>query len=165
VQKDTESQLKQEDSESEQNTDNYKEFVVTLYFYSPEEKGLAAESREVKIQYESELLPVIIGELINGPRTLLLSQTLPLKTRLLDCRVEGDTVYLNFSSEIKTNFYGGAFSEKMLIYSVVNSLTEISDHKKVQFLIEGETIESLAGHVYIGEPLSRNEILIKTRSL
>jgi germination protein M len=49
----------------------------------------------------------------------------------------------------------------MTVYSIVNSLTEISPIKGVQILVEGNERNSLVGHVDISMPLLRDEDWIK----
>ena len=48
----------------------------------------------------------------------------------------------------------------MTVYSIVNSLTQFEDIEKVQILIAGEEIETLAGHMDLAYPLERDESLI-----
>jgi spore germination protein GerM len=47
------------------------------------------------------------------------------------------------------------------VAAVVNTLTEFPDIHKVQILVEGKTVETLSGHMSVGQPLSRSEGIIK----
>jgi germination protein M len=49
----------------------------------------------------------------------------------------------------------------MTLYSLVNSLTEVPEIKQVQIQINGANLDSLAGHVDLTNPLTRDESLIK----
>ena len=49
----------------------------------------------------------------------------------------------------------------LLMYSIINTVCEFQDVKRVQFLIEGESAERLAGNVYIRAPLLKNPGLIR----
>jgi germination protein M len=49
----------------------------------------------------------------------------------------------------------------MTINSIVNSLTELTGIKKVQILINGTKVDTLAGHADLSQALSRNESIIK----
>ena len=49
----------------------------------------------------------------------------------------------------------------MTVYSIVNTLTEISQIKGVQILVEGNEKKTLIGHVDISMPLLRDEDWIK----
>ena len=49
----------------------------------------------------------------------------------------------------------------MTIYSIVNSLTKLDGIHKVQLLVEGQKIETLAGHFDTSEPLEPDNNLVK----
>ncbi len=49
----------------------------------------------------------------------------------------------------------------LLMYSMINTVCEFPDVKRVQFLVEGESAERLAGNVYIRTPLLKNPGLIR----
>ena len=52
----------------------------------------------------------------------------------------------------------------MTVYSVVNSLAlNFPEAKRVQFLVEGEEIETIAGHLSLRHPISPKPDLIKKR--
>jgi len=103
----------------------------------------------------------IIEELIKGPTRSDLTKTMPDGTRLISLEVTNGVAYVNFSREFKENHWGGSSGETMTLYSVVDSLTELPEIKKVQFLIEGNKTDTLAGHYDILNPLDRDPTLIK----
>ena len=49
----------------------------------------------------------------------------------------------------------------MLVGSIVNTLTEFPEVKKVQILIDGTHVETLSGHMDLSEPLVRMTELLK----
>lgn len=132
--------------------------VLTLYFGNQDASGVAPEERTVTRRAEP-MEELIIRELIKGPRTDL-NKTIPDGTKLLSIEVKDAVAYVNFSKEFQTNHWGGSAGETITLYSVVNSLTELSYIDSVQFLIEGKKVESLAGHWSIDEPIERDESLI-----
>ena len=52
--------------------------------------------------------------------------------------VKGDKVVLDFSEEFINNHKGGVELEKLTVYSIVNTLTELNEVNSVQFLINGK---------------------------
>ena len=82
--------------------------------------------------------------------------------------VANGVAYVNFSKELQTKHWGGSAGEIMTIWSLVASLTQAeppesaSPISKVQILIEGKTVETLAGHYDISKPLVR-EVRTDTR--
>ena len=57
---------------------------------------------------------------------------------------------------------GGSSSEMLTVYSIVNTLVfNIDGIKKVQILIEGQTIDTIAGHMDCRQPFASNIKIIK----
>nr|MCR5420941.1 GerMN domain-containing protein [Lachnospiraceae bacterium] len=50
----------------------------------------------------------------------------------------------------------GKLSDEVVLYSFVNSLTELPNVNKVQFMIDSETEISFGDHTYLDEPFERN---------
>ena len=65
------------------------------------------------------------------------------------------------SKNIKIGFVGGSTGEELLIGSVVNTLTEFKEVNAVKFLIDGQEVETLSGHMDLSEPIKRMENLMK----
>lgn len=134
--------------------------TVTLYFSDDQAMFLLPERREVVRQGET-LEETVIRELIKGPASSELRRTIPQEARLLSLSIASGVAYVNFSSEIQNRKYGGSTGEGMLLYAVVNSLAELPGINKVQFLVEGNKLETLFGHIETTEPLSPNWSMVK----
>lgn len=134
---------------------------VTVYFIgsTPTSFYLAPEKR--KVPADSDLKKAAIEELIKGPYYAELSNSLqpalPKGAKLLGLKVEGGLATVDFNSATQKNLNVGSSGEALVIASVVNTLTEFSEVKEVQILIEGKKVESLAGHIDISKPLKRNQ--------
>ncbi|NMB38054.1 MAG: GerMN domain-containing protein [Firmicutes bacterium] len=70
-------------------------------------------------------------------------------TKLLDLKIENRLATVDFSSEIKTNFVGGSQLEAQLVEAIVRTLLQFDTIDRVEILMEGNRIESIAGHVAI----------------
>jgi spore germination protein GerM len=69
---------------------------------------------------------------------------------------------VNFNKALSKDHPGGSSGEMMTVYSIVNSLTlNFPQIKRVQILIEGKAIETIAGHLSLKQPVSSNRELIK----
>ena len=136
---------------------------VILYFSDPEGEYLVGEKRGIAkrgdVEDEAEEM---ISELTKGPKGKLIP-TLPPKTRLLDLQLdERGIARVNFSKDLSKDHPGGSSAEMMTIYSIVNSLTlNFPEIKRVQILVEGKGMETIAGHISSGQPLGSNPGLIK----
>lgn len=134
--------------------------TVTLYFSDDQAMYLVPEQREVTKRGET-LEEVIIAELINGPVEAGLGRTIPKEAKLLSVSVVDNIAYVNFSKEFRTKHWGGSAGESHTIYSVVNSLTELDGIDKVQFLLDGDNMDTLAGHFETSEPIEPNMSMVE----
>jgi germination protein M len=132
---------------------------VNLYFSDSQAMYLVPEKR--KIPQTTSLAKQVVVELIKGPDSPDLYSTIPEGTRVNEVYIADDIVYVDLSEEVFKNHPGGSSGELMTVYSIVNSLTEISPIKGVQILVEGNERNSLVGHVDISMPLLRDEDWIK----
>lgn len=135
--------------------------TITLYFADEQAEGLVAEQRG--IPKTEGVARAVLEELIKGPEETGNFATIPEGTRLVSVEIRDGVAYASFSEELSTKHGGGSAGELMTIGSIVNSLTELPAIKKVQILIEGKVVQTLAGHADITQPLARNEELILER--
>ncbi len=133
---------------------------INLYFADEEGRGLKAESRTFKTKALEEELTEVIEAVINGPSGKLLNP-MPEGTRLLSVKVSDGIVYVDLSREFQANHPGGSTWEIESIYSIVNTITlNYPAAGSVQILVEGEKLDTLAGHILIKVPLTANRKII-----
>lgn len=127
----------------------FKQQTITLYFADSQRTGLVAETRKVMINPNQPKEKYILEQLIKGPDTPGLVATVPQETKIknIDIKNEEGVCHVDLSSDFVTKHPGGETQELLTIYSIVNSLTEDTSIKKVQFLIEGEKQEKFKGYV------------------
>jgi len=136
------------------------EVALVLYFADSQAMFLEPEERIVRAEEGRSYAELVVNELIAGPQVEGHGRTIPDGTRLLSLDIVDGVAYVNFSREIQTNHWGGSTGEMFTIMSVVNSLTEDPDITAVQFLVEGQRVESLVGHADTTVPIERNESVI-----
>lgn len=133
---------------------------VTLYFSDDQAMEVLPEKRTVELTEDEAQMPVekiAVLELLKGPKDANLRKTLPPEAEPLSIEVKDGVAILDFSQEFQTKHWGGSAGETMTIDSLVYTLTEIEGIDKVQVLIEGKAIESLAGHYDWSEPFSKGK--------
>lgn len=128
------------------------EVELTLYFGDDQAMYLKPEKRTVPKEGKP-MADLLVEGLIEGPRSTKLTKTIPDGTKLLSLQVVDGVAFVNFSREMMTNHWGGTTGETLTSQSVIITLTQLPEIKKVQFLIEGKKEESIWGHGYTGEPL------------
>lgn len=132
---------------------------LRLYFPDAQAQYLVLESRKVSTQADPE--EEAIEQLIKGPQSKDLRGSLPGGTKLVGLEISGDTAYVDFSKDLVKNHPGGSAGETMTIYSVVNTLAQFAGITKVKFLVEGKTVETLAGHYDLSRPFEPRWDLVR----
>jgi spore germination protein GerM len=136
---------------------------VLLYFSGPEGEYLIGEKRKILKKNEAkEEAKETIVELIKGPRGKLIP-TLPSRTKLLTFQInDAGVAKVNFNLALSKDHPGGSSAEMMTVYSIVNSLAlNFPKIKRVQILIDGKPIETIAGHLSLRQPVPPKPDLIK----
>ena len=137
--------------------------VVHLYFADASGERLSAEERVLLAPADAAAFArMIVEALIEGPQGGLL-RTIPEGTRLraLYLMEDGPAV-VDLSADIVDQHPGGAGSELLTIFSLVNSLIlNVEDVKTVRLLVSGEEVETLAGHIDIQKPFKADMLLIR----
>lgn len=134
--------------------------LLTLYFSDDQAQYLVAETREV-ILSKPNMAELIFDELLAGPRRPDLRSYIPAGTRHMGLNVYGGIAYLNLNSHFRNAHTGGSAGERMTLYSIVNSLAELADVGKVQFLLEGQYQDAILGHIDTSQPLTPRPDLVK----
>ena len=137
-----------------------KKWNIAVYY--PDDQGMKLIAVKRTVQAETgDKYTAAMQSLMQGTKEKGQTAIIPKQAKLKGVTVKGDTAYVDFSQDLVRHFSGGSTGEEMLVGSVVNTLTEFSEIKKVQILIEGKPVESLAGHMDLTVPLARMVGLIK----
>ncbi|NLA41487.1 MAG: spore gernimation protein GerMN, partial [Smithella sp.] len=115
--------------------------TLTLYFPSANGDSVVPEQRLVQVNQGEMLEEVIFHQLQKGSLSSDTGAIIPKGTKLLSIGTKEGICTLDLSAEFVDNNPGGTAFEAALINSVVNSLTELPQVKKVQFLINGQKRE------------------------
>ncbi len=111
--------------------------TLTLYFADSDGTGLVKEERVVRYSSNIALEKLVVEQLIDGPTTSGLQQTIPSGTELITITVADDICYVDLDERFKNQDY--TITEPVVLYSIVNSLTELQGIDKVQLSINGDT--------------------------
>jgi germination protein M len=129
---------------------------IKLYFANAEASSLASEKRLIQLGTGVQADAVaIMDELVKGPQLEGLYSTIPPETKLLNAFHMDQVLILDFSRELQANHPGGSAGELTTVYSIVNTMSEnLPGVKRVQILLEGAEVETLAGHLDLSRPLA-----------
>lgn len=131
------------------------EEYITLYFSDENGENLTSEVRKITVPKGEVMEKLVVNELLDGPKNSKNLQVIPSGTKIISVETKEGVCFVNLSKEFITKHPGGTTAEIMTVYSIVNSLTELANVNKVQFLIDGE-IKELFNHIMINEPLERD---------
>ncbi len=133
--------------------------VVTVYSGTKDATRLVSETHIVaKNDHPAQTAMEI---LLAGTKNPNLVSVMPKGTKLRNISVKDGIAYIDFDEKLIKNNTGGSASEILLVAAIVNTLTEFPNIERVQILVEGKKIDTISGHMDIGEPLSRSEKIIK----
>ena len=143
--------------EEEISESQLRQTIITLYFLNSSSLELQPETRKI----DPKLLinnpyEILINLLIEGPENQNLEKLIPEGTELLNAEIKDDILFVNFSSEFIDNQNLGLDKEELIIRSIVNTVTELTEINKVKILIDGKEGESFPDN-----ELSFNKIFIK----
>jgi spore germination protein GerM len=137
--------------------------TATLFYASSDGQSLVAVRREV---------PLADGVVAQG-RQILISQlapapdkqqsVIPAGTQLRAFYVtdRGDA-FVDLSSQVSSAHPGGSLNELLTVYAIVNAVTaNLPAIERVQLLVDGKEVETIAGHIDVRRPLARDASLIR----
>ena len=125
--------------EEEISEEQMRQTIVSLYFYNSNTKSLVPEGRLIDVkELVEEPYKKLMELLIEGPQNESLSKTIPEGTIINKIELKGDILYLDLSKEFVDNHSGGEEMESATIYSIVNTMTNLTEANAVKILIDGE---------------------------
>ena len=126
---------------------------ASIFFGDPDTDFLIPEKRTLSWDRDPYKRRLLMTELLRGP-TGAAVRTTPSATVLRSVSIMSDGLAnADFSAQLASEHPGGSSSELLTVYSIVNTLVfNIEDIKRVQILIEGQTIDTIAGHMDCRQP-------------
>jgi hypothetical protein len=137
--------------------------TATLFYATADSDLLVGVRREV---------PLADGIVAQG-RQIVTEQMEPAPPPYLTVIPEGTTLrafyvtergdaFVDLSSEVWTRHPGGSSTELLTVYAIVNAVTaNLPTIQRVQILIDGKEVETLAGHIDLRRPLEGNLTLVR----
>ncbi len=116
---------------------SYQHATIDLYFSNTEGDALLKETQEVYFNSNIAMEKLVIEHLISGPKSRDARKTLPDETKLINIAVVDGSCYVNLNENFMNQNY--EIQEPVVIYSIVNSLTALSNIDRVQISVNGDT--------------------------
>ena len=134
-----------------------RKITATLYFVSDDGMTLTPVQREVPFGATVvEQARAILEAQIAGAPPLV--SAVPIETRLRNVFItERGDAFVDLSSDISAKHPGGSLDEIFTVYTIVNALTvNLPAVTRVQILVDGKEVDTLAGHVDLRHPLAKS---------
>ena len=135
--------------------------TTSLNLYFADETGTKLEKETRRVHYSSNISldKLVMTKLIEGPENSELQATLPSGTKIVMISVADGICYVNLDETFK-NDQNNEIMEQIVLYSIVNSLTELPDVQKVQLSINGDSSGNLRFNYSLSELYERDDSLI-----
>lgn len=133
----------------------YEKVDLRLYFANEAGDSLVEENRR-NVVYNSNisLEKLVVEKLVEGPMAEGAYPTVNPTTKIVSVTVKDGTCYVNLSNEFLNQPYNVA--SDVTIYSITNSLVELSNVNRVQISVNGETNISYRENMSLNNIFERN---------
>jgi hypothetical protein len=135
---------------------------ATVFFGAANGRGLVAQRVEVPLESNvaAQGEAILQAALADPPAGLM--RVVPSGTRLRAFYVDGrGDAFLDLTTEVQSAHPGGSFGEALTVAALVNAVTtNLRAVRRVQLLVEGEEVETLAGHLDVSQPLVPDASLV-----
>lgn len=138
-------------------TEEARKIKATLFYVSDDGLELVPVAQDVRYgATPAEQAAAIVEAQIAPPVGAMVSAIAPgTKLRAVYLGSRGE-VYLDLSAEASRNHAGGAQNEALAVFAIINAVTaNLPSVTGVQILIEGQEVDTLAGHVDLRQPFRR----------
>jgi germination protein M len=134
-----------------------RKITATLFYVSDDGMTLAGAQREVPFgaTVPEQARAILEAQLAhNAP----LVSAIPADTKIREVFVtERGDAFVDLSAELSTHHSGGSLDEILTVYTIVNALTvNLPAISRVQILVDGKEVDTLAGHVDLRHPLAKS---------
>lgn len=116
---------------------NYEKVRLHLYFANEDGNQLVDTYRNVVYNSNISMERLVVEQVLKGPNSDVVFPTLNPASKVLSVTTRDGVCYVNLDQAFLTEPYG--VTSQVAIYSLVNSLTELSSVSAVQITIEGKT--------------------------
>lgn len=143
------------------NINSYEVTDLTLYFANETGDRLVEET--VSVRYNSNLSKekLIVEQLMKGPLGQGHQRTISQGTKLLGVSVKDGVCYVNFDEGMNRTIPG--VKPEIMIYSIINSVTEGGSAGRVQISIDGDSNFNFQESITLSEPLARDLDLVEEK--
>ncbi|MCL5771815.1 MAG: GerMN domain-containing protein, partial [Actinobacteria bacterium] len=140
-----------------------RELKLNFYFAVIGNEGkFGVEQRTIPAGNAKNAVMNAVNELLKGPYENFNFAVIPAGTKLLGAEVSNNIAKINFSQEFLSESLDSRILDEYIIYTIVDTLTQIPDIQAVSFSIDGKDITEY-GNVDLRLPAIRNEKYLENK--
>lgn len=120
---------------------------IKLYYAVKGNTGLGIENRDIEYRDAADKYEKTLKELLKGPSdTEKYEKSINENVKILSIKVEDENMTIDFSEEFGT--FSGSLHEAAVVSSVVDTMIQFDEIKKVKILVKGEELIAPSGEPY-----------------
>ena len=135
-----------------------RKITATLFYVAEDGMALTPVQREVPFgaTVADQARAIVEAQLAAPPAPQV--SAIPAGVALRDVFItERGDAFVDLSSDVTTKHPGGSLDEIFTVYTIVNALTvNLPAIGRVQILVDGKEVDTLAGHVDLRHPLAKS---------
>lgn len=138
--------------------------TATLYYGSEDGQFLVPVQREVPFGDGpvEQGRQIVLAQLQQAAPAPLVAAIPPGTTLRRFYVTDRGDAFVDLGPEVSTTHPGGSVAELFTIYAIVNAVTaNLPAITRVQILVDGREVDTLAGHIDLRRPLQRNDTLVR----
>ena len=139
--------------------------TATLFYGSLDGQALVPLRREVPLAegVRAQGAQILRAQLAAAPAPLVSVIPKGSALRAFYVTSRGEAV-VDLSREVTVNHPGGSLMESLTVYALVNAVTaNLPGVQRVQLLVDGQEVETIAGHIDVSRPLERDMSLVRDK--
>jgi hypothetical protein len=140
--------------------------TATLFYATPDGQAITGVRREVPLASGpvAQGRAILIAQMEAAPEGYL--SAIPPGTSLRGFYITSrQDAFVDLSPEASTAHPGGSSAELLTVYTLVNAvITNLPSVQRVQILIDGKEVDTLAGHIDLRRPLEQDLTLVRDSS-
>lgn len=131
--------------------------TMRLVVYYAARDGLHVAPQTVTVPKNAQPAQTALELLVAGTSNPELISVVPPGTKVLGVTVKDHIAYANFDDKLVKNSPGGSTNERLLVSTIVDTLTAVPGVEKVQILVNNNKVATINGHMDISGPLGRQD--------
>lgn len=137
----------------ESTSENEYQTELELWFPAKDGSCLVSELRQLTIAQNKPLAEYAMEELLRGPQRSDANAAAPEGTELLGVEVSKGVCTVDLSSAFYANRPESPTIERLTVYALVNTLTELPGIQSVRITVNGNRLEEYS-HIRLSQPLT-----------